>query len=328
MPKVSIVMPLYNKSLFLHESLFSILNQSFNDFELIVIDDQSADCSNEIVKKIDDSRIRFYTNSRNMGQADTLNNGLEKATGDYVTFAHGDDVWASDFLSAHLSLMEQFKEINISHSRAHFIDDCGRITYFTEPNEEVPFLITPAKEVLQRLFKGSCVITPTVFLRRGKFPFFSNSFAFSCDWDLWLKIAAADNDFLFINKPLIYYRTSADSVTSLSMKTGLNIIEDYLTLVQFFARNREYADFRKTGLRRLSMRALRLSREIEDRETIFLYHRLAILAYPAILLHPIFYLYVVINFIFGSKGMKLLKKISKTFTRLLKMKRTSTVSKK
>src|SRR3990172_5962332 len=129
MPKVSIIMPLYNKSNFLRAALCSIFNQSFRDFELIVVDDHSTDNSVDIVKEFNDSRVRCFSNSRNMGQADTQNNGLERAVGEYVTFAHGDDIWLEYFLSRHVALMDRHTEVNISHARAHEIDERGNITY-------------------------------------------------------------------------------------------------------------------------------------------------------------------------------------------------------
>jgi glycosyltransferase involved in cell wall biosynthesis len=312
MPKVSIIMPLFNKSAFLREAISSILNQSFDDFELIIVDDHSTDNSVAIVSGFDDPRIQCFANSRNMGQADTLNNGIEKASGEYVTFAHGDDIWLDNFLSRHVALMDQHKGINISHARAHVIDETGNITQTASCNDEQPYSITSYDKVLSRLLEGSYLTTPTVLLRRGAFPFFSNRYVFSCDWELWLRIAAAKNDFLFIDEPLIYYRLSPGNVTSTAMKTGVNIIEDYLTLAGFFEKWPEHLGYRKMAMRRLSMRTLRLSREVQSKETIFLYHKLAAVFYPFNLLNPLYYLYLLTGLSFGHKGLGSLKKLSKS----------------
>jgi glycosyltransferase involved in cell wall biosynthesis len=311
MPKVSIVMPLFNKGTFVHDAVCSILEQTFADFELIIIDDQSTDNSVEIISAFDDSRIRFYANSRNMGQADSVNNGIERAVGEFITFAHGDDVWLNNFLSVNVALMEEHPEVNICHARAHYINENDFELRSSRTESEIIHNVIGSAEVLKRLMKGSHIVTPTVFLRKGTFPYFNNRYVFSCDWDLWLRIAAAGNTFMFIDEPLIYYRVSAGNVTSTAMKTGVNIIEDYLTLASFFEKWPEYCVNKGMALKRLSMRTLRLSRDVENKETIFLYHKLAIVFYPMNLLNPIFYIYLAVGFIWGHKGMISLKKSSK-----------------
>lgn len=311
MPKISVILSLYNKSLFLREAISSILSQSFQDFELIIVDDQSTDDSVSIIDEFKDARIRFFANTRNMGQADTLNNGLERATGEYVTFAHGDDVWLDCFLERHVTLMDNYCGINISHARAHIVDEEGSISYGPGKNNDQPYSITRYQDALKRLMKGSFITTPSVFLRRGKFPYFNNRFVFACDWDLWLRIAVAGNDFLYIDEPLIYYRQSPENVTSTAIKSGVNIIEDYLALSAFFEKNPNHQRYKSMALRRLSMSTLRRSRDVQNRDTILLYQKLAVVFYPVHLLNPLFYFYLLIGFVFGHEGLSKLKTISK-----------------
>ena len=84
MPRVSVIMPSYNKEKYIAKSIKSILNQTYRDFELLIIDDVSTDSSVEIIRSFDDPRIRFYQNEQNVGMAANRNIGIEKAGGEFI----------------------------------------------------------------------------------------------------------------------------------------------------------------------------------------------------------------------------------------------------
>ncbi|MBL3654982.1 glycosyltransferase family 2 protein [Fulvivirga sediminis] len=90
--RVSVIIPVYNASNFIEESIVSILNQTYNNLEVIVCDDHSTDGSWEIVSKIDDERIKVYRNSSNLGYQKTINFLFKKAGGDIIAFQDADDV--------------------------------------------------------------------------------------------------------------------------------------------------------------------------------------------------------------------------------------------
>ena len=92
MPKVSVIMPVYNAEKYIGEAIESILDQTYTDFEFIIIDDGSSDGTVAAVKGYDDRRIRFYQNEHNMGVAATLNRGLDLATGEYIARMDSDDM--------------------------------------------------------------------------------------------------------------------------------------------------------------------------------------------------------------------------------------------
>lgn len=108
MPKVSVIMPSYNKEKFISKAIDSILKQGFHDFELIIIDDVSTDNSVDIIRAYRDDRIRFYRNERNIGIAFNRNRGLDIAKGIYIALLDADDIsplWRLekevDFLDSH-----------------------------------------------------------------------------------------------------------------------------------------------------------------------------------------------------------------------------------
>ena len=93
MPKVSVLLPTYNtKEDWLKESIESVLNQTFQDFEIIVLDDGSKTSPEAVIKSFNDDRIKFYINETNLGVGKTRNKLIELATGEYVAFQDSDDI--------------------------------------------------------------------------------------------------------------------------------------------------------------------------------------------------------------------------------------------
>lgn len=107
MPEVSIITPCYNSSKFLEETIKSVLNQSFTDWEWIISDDKSSDNSVEIIKKYNDERIILIEAERNGGAGRARNLALEKATGRFITFLDADDFWESNFLQEMVGFMKR-----------------------------------------------------------------------------------------------------------------------------------------------------------------------------------------------------------------------------
>ena len=106
MPEVSIITPCYNSSKFLQETITSVLNQTFEDWEWIITDDQSSDNSVEILKLVKDSRIIIIEAEKNGGAGHARNLSLKRATGRFITFLDADDYWEPNFLEEMVSFMK------------------------------------------------------------------------------------------------------------------------------------------------------------------------------------------------------------------------------
>jgi len=106
MPEVSIITPCYNSAKFLPETISSVLNQTFSDWEWLITDDCSSDNSVEIIKKIADSRVKLTVSEKNGGAGKTRNLSLEKATGRFITFLDADDFWEPNFLQEMVAFMK------------------------------------------------------------------------------------------------------------------------------------------------------------------------------------------------------------------------------
>ena len=97
-PKVSIITPSYNSSEFIEETIKSVLDQTFQDWEWLITDDKSSDNTAEIIKKYNDPRIKLQVLEQNGGAGNARNKSLERALGRYITFLDSDDYWDPLFL--------------------------------------------------------------------------------------------------------------------------------------------------------------------------------------------------------------------------------------
>jgi glycosyltransferase involved in cell wall biosynthesis len=319
MPKVSIVMSVYNKALYLNEAVDSVLNQMFSDFEFIIADNCSIDNSVEIIKSYNDPRIRFHQNHRNLGAAVSLNSCLDKATGDYVALACGDDVWEEDFLQTCVPLLERHPEVNIVSCRMDSLDSGGKITRSKQSPEFDAFRIVPVDQVVEILARSSCsILLPAALFRRETFPYYDPRYQCTCDWDISFKLVEQKTDFLFVDRALVRYRFYPENETSVAKRDGTLIFESYLNLHRFFLRQPRYRHLRRKAYSTLAMSTLRQSRDLGQRDMIFLYHRFALMIYPRIFFYPAFHLYWITAFLFGPPGMQTLMKASKKVTSVIK----------
>jgi len=311
MPRVSVLMSCYNKGQFLRETIPSVLSQSFTDFEFVIFDNKSTDDSVAIIGGFDDPRIRFFQNSRNLGPGPSMNNCIEAASGEYLVFFHGDDLWEGSFLETNVRYLDRFESVNVCHSLMHSIDEGGG-RYPATPNKGGgAYEISDYQETLRRLFKGSYLQTPTVVYRRKAMRYYDFRYTYACDWDMYLHLAAAGNDFLFINEAHMFYRTSAGSETSIGVRGGNLIIECYLVLRNFFAVYPAYRGASRKCYKRLSDATLRRARVVDSRERAFFLMRCAILSYPLQLFSPVFHTYLLLGLLFGPRGLRLLKRSRK-----------------
>ena len=124
-PRVSVVMGAYNGERFLRPAIESILNQTFRDFELIVIDDCSTDATPRILREFKDDRMRVVRNERNLGIAKTLNKGIAIARGEYVALQDHDDLSQPDRFSKQVAFLETHPRVGMVGSRVNLIDESG-----------------------------------------------------------------------------------------------------------------------------------------------------------------------------------------------------------
>ena len=215
MPLVSVVLPTYNAAEFVIDTIYSVLNQSFRDLELIVIDDCSTDATVSIIRKIcdTDSRIALIELDKNMGgPACPRNIGVSRATGKWICFVDADDLWHSLKISRQLGVLNGLG--------ASFC--CTDITVFKDKSEFPDSGMGPEQSNYQKYtFRQQCsknricnssVMVASDLLRR--FPFFeSPSYHAVEDMQCWLQLLESIDECVVINAPLVGYRISANQIS-------------------------------------------------------------------------------------------------------------------
>lgn len=206
-PKISVIIPTYNRVTFLKKAVQSILNQTFPNLELIVVDDESTDNTQQAINKLRDTRIRLIKKAHG-GQASSLNLGLSKAQGKYICFCDDDD----KYLPEKLELCINFLESNQQY------DACYTAFYFRLPNKKV--IIKRFKHddsfFFERLFsKGFLFINSMMFRRSvfSKIGRFNGHIKIGNDYDLLLRIAALGKPFGYIDVPTVIYNRHSASMT-------------------------------------------------------------------------------------------------------------------
>ena len=125
MPKISVVMPVYNGEKYLREAIESILSQTYTDFEFIIINDASSDSTEEIIKSYDDNRIVYLKNEQNLGVAGTLNRGLDTAKGEYIARMDADDISLPQRFEKQVEFMDKHQNVGVCGSHIRIFEDDG-----------------------------------------------------------------------------------------------------------------------------------------------------------------------------------------------------------
>lgn len=157
MPKVSVIMPSFNKEKYISKSIESILNQTFKDLELLIIDDASTDKSVDIIKNYQDSRIRFFQNKSNIGIAATRNVGLKNVQGEYIALLDADDLSTEYRIEKEVNFLDNNLNIDVVFGDSRIIDENGVIkeTYFTPLRN--PNFIKAKLMIRDVIPNGSCM---------------------------------------------------------------------------------------------------------------------------------------------------------------------------
>lgn len=111
--KVSVIITSYNYEQYLKEAIESVLNQTYSDFELIVIDDCSTDNSIDVIKQFSDERIKFIQNEQNLGLKGSMQKAISLCTGDWIAFLESDDIWFPETLEKRLECAEKYPQVGI-----------------------------------------------------------------------------------------------------------------------------------------------------------------------------------------------------------------------
>lgn len=205
--KLSVLLPVYNGEKYLNDSIESILAQSFEDFEFLIINDGSIDGSKEIIKKYNDPRIIYVENDRNLGLIQTLNKGLNLARGEYVARMDQDDISLKKRFEVQIGFMDNNPEFGV----------CGSwIKTFGDTKSKIVKYPNNPELIRAQLLFSNPLAHPTVIMRLNLLKknnlFYRDDFKNSEDYDLWTR---AEKSFKIYNIPkvLLKYRISSEQMT-------------------------------------------------------------------------------------------------------------------
>lgn len=215
-------MPAYNAEHYISFAIESVLKQTYNNWELIIIDDNSCDKTAEIVSMYInmDSRIHLIKNIQNIGASYCRNQGILTAQGNWIAFLDSDDLWALKKLELQMQYAYNY-QADFLFTGSCFIDETGRkLNYFLE----VPLKITYKKLLKQNLISCSSVLIRKELLIKYKMP---NDHIHE-DFATWLQILSNTKKCAYgINLPLITYRIHANSKSGNKSKAAIMTYKVY-----------------------------------------------------------------------------------------------------
>jgi glycosyltransferase involved in cell wall biosynthesis len=224
----SVVISVYNKADYIENTLKSVVNQSFDDFEVIVVNDGSSDNSLEIINSINDDRISVIT-TENLGASMARNKGIEESNSDFIALLDGDDYWDKDYLKTiydaisifpnqkvfSVAIAQKYKNKIVPVNYSFNQTETFRIHNFFESSKKYSLLSS-----------SSVVFHKAIIKQTGKF---DPNIVSGQDTDLWIRFGL-NNDIVFINKQLVTYTHNTNSLSNttfnLSQKPKFN---NYLT---------------------------------------------------------------------------------------------------
>ena len=243
-PLVTVITPLFNAQDFIGETIESVLDQTYQNWEMIIVDDCSTDNSRDIVKKYEakESRIKLIELEKNFGgPARPRNVGLDISKGDYLAFLDADDVWLKNKLQVQINEM-LVNNLDFTSTDSKFIDDNSIDTIINKHKIVIFFKKIKRKATLSDVIKGSFISTSSAIVSKNFISKFDENKDFIGveDMYLWMKILNKKNvRYKYIRDKLIKYRVSS---TSLSER-GVNqkqAIKANLCILKFILDNQKF----------------------------------------------------------------------------------------
>ena len=179
------IIPAYNRQEFIQKAVESVLNQTFKDFELIIIDDGSTDDTKKIIQSFKDKRIRYYYHF-NRGPAVARNKGIKKSSASYIAFLDSDDAWAPEKLAIQMKAMKEHPEYLISHTEEEWYKGKRRIKHLNIHKKKQDNIFKRSLQLCS-ISMSTVIIKKELTVRIG---LFDPDLEVCEDYDYWLRVTA------------------------------------------------------------------------------------------------------------------------------------------
>lgn len=217
-PKITVLMPVYNAEIFLKEAIDSILNQTFNDFEFIIINDGSTDQTARILQEYKDPRILIFNNQKNLGVVKSRNLGIKIAKGRYIALMDSDDISFPERLQKQVNYLDSHPFCDVIATKIQPVD-IGRniIEKWQDDQKNVTY-----EQIKKQLPIGDCIANPTTVIKSSviKKYEYNEKLSHSSDYELWLRLCSDKIKIEKLNEELVYYRVRPSSITARSLRRG------------------------------------------------------------------------------------------------------------
>ena len=216
LPTVSVIIPSYNHEKFIQECIQSVLDQTYQDFEIVITDDCSSDRSVELIQSFDDSRIKLFRHLENKGASFATNSCILNSSGKYIAMLSSDDAWYPDKLALQVKYLEEHPEIAAVFGKVDWIDENGdEILYKNFPYLDV-FNVrnrTRHEWLKHFFFYGNCLCHPSSLIRKEcytKVGMLNPTLAGLPDYDLWIRFSLK-YEIRILNNKMVRYRWVGDT---------------------------------------------------------------------------------------------------------------------
>ena len=188
---VSVIVTTYNRESLISQTIDSILNQTYRNVELIIVDDGSTDKTKEVIMSYNDNRIRYFKTDNWGGPARPRNIGIEESKGDLIAFCDDDDIWIENKLSIQIRIMEESNCDFVYSNMCHFNTNIHNIIGFSKNRKIIN---------INDLLRKNQISTSTVLVKKNHHLKFSEKkeYTIAEDYDLWLRLYQNGLKFEFI----------------------------------------------------------------------------------------------------------------------------------
>lgn len=243
MPRFSVVIPTYNRSAALRRTVESVLQQTYVDFEIIIVDDGSMDDTKSVVQALGDSRIRYFWIPNSGGPATPRNKGIDEAIAEWICFLDSDDLW-------YPAKLEMVDQAIVKNPGVDAVSN-DEFLHFTVSGKKMLLRYGPFTQDFYRdmLLDGNRCSTSAMTVRKDFLVRFglrfntSSDYVIVEDYDMWLRMALHGAKFLFIDIPLGEYLIEKENISgnvARHRKNRMQLLYDHVFLIQNFDDNREF----------------------------------------------------------------------------------------
>ena len=217
---VSVVMPAYNAEKFIDAAIESVISQTYQNWELLVINDCSRDDTDKIVEKYcyQDSRIKFFSNEENSGPAMSRNNAINRANGRFIAFLDSDDIWSPEKLDKQVGAMIE-KRYTFTYTCYHRISEDGIV--------EGRRISVPEQMNYSQLLRNTAIVTSSVVLDIDAVGKIQMKNTYYDDYACWLEVLKKGGGAHRINEDLVAYRVASSSVSRNKVNSAIQVWDTY-----------------------------------------------------------------------------------------------------